>query len=43
MPHIDDFRPVHNLESLADLGGVLTAPGRRRMEGVSRWLEQRSP
>ena len=43
MPHIDDFRPVHNLESLADLGAVLTAPGRRRMEGVSRWLEQRSP
>jgi hypothetical protein len=43
MPHIDDFRPVHNLESLADLGSVLTAPGRRRMEGVSRWLEQRSP
>ena len=43
MPHIDDFRPVHNLESLADLGAVLTAPGRRRMEGVSRWLEQRAP
>jgi uncharacterized protein with von Willebrand factor type A (vWA) domain len=43
MPHIDDFRPVHNLESLADLGAVLTAPGRRRMEGVSRWLEQRNP
>jgi uncharacterized protein len=43
MPHIDDFRPVHNLASLADLGAVLTAPGRRRMEGVSRWLEQRTP
>jgi len=43
MPHIDDFRPVHNLASLADLGGVLAAPGRRRMEGVSRWLEQRTP
>ena len=43
MPHIDDFRPVHNLESLADLGAVLTTPGRRRMEGVSRWLEQRAP
>jgi uncharacterized protein with von Willebrand factor type A (vWA) domain len=42
MPHIDDFRPVHNLASLADLGAVLTAPGRRRMEGVSRWLEQRA-
>jgi len=43
MPHIDDFRPVHNLASLADLGAVLAAPGRRRMEGVSRWLEQRTP
>ena len=41
MPHIDDFRPVHNLASLADLGAVLATPGRRRMEGVSRWLEQR--
>jgi uncharacterized protein with von Willebrand factor type A (vWA) domain len=40
MPHIDDFRPVHNLASLADLGAVLATPGRRRMEGVSRWLEQ---
>ena len=41
MPHIDDFRPVHNLASLADLSPVLAAPGRRRMEGVNRWLEQR--
>jgi uncharacterized protein len=40
MPHIDDFRPVHNLASLADLNSVLAAPGRRRMEGVSRWLAQ---
>jgi uncharacterized protein len=42
MPHIDDFRPVHNLASLADLTSVLAEPGRRRMEGVSRWLEQRN-
>jgi uncharacterized protein len=40
MPHIDDFRPIHNLAGLADLGSVLAAPGRRRMEGVSRWLQQ---
>jgi uncharacterized protein len=40
MPHIDDFRPVHNLASLADLNSVLAAPGQRRMEGVSRWLQQ---
>ena len=43
MPHIDDFRPIHNLASLADLTSVLARPGRRRMEGVSRWLEQRNP
>jgi uncharacterized protein len=42
MPHIDDFRPIHNLESLADLTSVLERPGRRRMEGVSRWLQQRN-
>ena len=28
MPHVDDFRPVHNLESLADLGAALAPPGR---------------
>ena len=42
MPHIDDFRPIHNLASLGELTDVLAHPGRRRMEGVSRWLEQRS-
>ena len=41
MPHIDDFRPIHNLASLGDLTQVLARPGRRRMEGVSGWLEQR--
>ena len=41
MPHIDDFRPVHNLTSLADLTSVLARPGQRRMEGVSRWMQQR--
>lgn len=41
MPHVDDFRPVHNLESLADLTRVLSRPGRRRLEGVNAWLEAR--
>jgi uncharacterized protein with von Willebrand factor type A (vWA) domain len=41
MPHIDDFRPIHNLASLGELTEALARPGRRRMEGVSRWLEQR--
>ena len=35
LPHVDEFRPVHNLESLEDLAAALTAPvagpsGRRR-------------
>jgi len=34
VPHVDDFRPVHNLESLADLTRVLSRPGLRRLEGV---------
>ncbi len=43
MPHIDDFRPIHNLASLGDLTSVLANPGRRRMEGASRWLERQNP
>jgi uncharacterized protein len=43
MPHIDDFRPIHNLASLGDLTSVLARPGQRRMEGASRWLERRNP
>ncbi|MFQ5774424.1 MAG: VWA domain-containing protein [Kiloniellaceae bacterium] len=39
MPHVDDFRTVHNLESLAELTGVLSRPVARRQEGVSEWLE----
>lgn len=40
LPHVDEFRPVHNLESLADLAAALGRPGARREEGVSRWLEK---
>lgn len=28
LPHVDDFRPVHNLESLAGLADALSAPAR---------------
>jgi hypothetical protein len=38
MPHVDEFRPVHNLESLAALADALSRAGARREEGVSRWL-----
>ena len=39
MPHVDDFRPVHNLESLADLTAALSRPMPRVEEGISRWKE----
>ena len=35
--HVDDFRPVHNLDSLADLVDALGAPGARRMDGLVAW------
>ncbi len=35
--HVDDFRPVHNLESLSDLVGALNAPSARRMDGLIGW------
>jgi len=34
LPHVDEFRPVHNLESMAELGSVLSRPGRRRLEAA---------
>jgi uncharacterized protein with von Willebrand factor type A (vWA) domain len=39
LPHVDEFRPVHNLDSLRALTEVLERPGPRRMEGMSRWRE----
>ena len=39
MPHVDDFRTVHNLDSLGQLTQVLSRPVARRQEGVSAWLE----
>jgi uncharacterized protein with von Willebrand factor type A (vWA) domain len=37
LPHVDDFRPVHNLDSLAQLASALSAPITRRAEGVTQW------
>jgi uncharacterized protein len=37
--HVDDFRPVHNLESLAQLTDALDHFGPRREEGISSWQE----
>ncbi len=41
LPHVDDFLPVHNLESLTDLAAALERPARRmrgaRGRGSSTW------
>lgn len=40
MPHVDEFRPVHNLKSLEDLAQALTRVGPRRRNGTRRWTEE---
>ncbi len=39
LPHVDEFRPVHNLDSLQTLIEALKRPGPRRMDGMARWRE----
>jgi hypothetical protein len=36
LPHVDEFRPVHNLESLEALVTVLSAPAPRRLTAASQ-------
>ena len=37
MPHVDEFRPAHNLDSLEDLAAALGREPVRRQEGMSKW------
>ncbi|HYE49101.1 MAG TPA: VWA domain-containing protein [Azospirillaceae bacterium] len=37
LPHVDEFRPVHNLDSLAALARALAGPAPRRLEAAARW------
>jgi uncharacterized protein with von Willebrand factor type A (vWA) domain len=37
LPHVDEFRPIHNLESMQDLAGVLSRPGPRRLDAAGAW------
>jgi uncharacterized protein with von Willebrand factor type A (vWA) domain len=39
LPHVDEFRPVHNLASLADLAAAL-AYSPRAEHDPRRWLQQ---
>jgi len=41
LPHVDDFRSVHNLRSLEEMADVLSRAGTRHEEGVSQWLTRR--
>ncbi len=39
LPQVDDFRPVHNLQSLGELIEALSRPPGRRREGMEQWLK----
>jgi len=41
MPYVDEFRPVHNLESLETLIEVLSAPNARRNAATAAWRQKR--
>jgi uncharacterized protein len=40
LPHVDEFRPVHNLESLEALADALARPAPRRLEAAAAWSER---
>jgi uncharacterized protein with von Willebrand factor type A (vWA) domain len=39
LPYVDEFRPVHNLNSLTELTEALNRPPGRRREGIQEWLQ----
>ena len=39
LPHVDDFRPVHSLDSLEDLADAIGKPSLHRREGMEGWLD----
>ena len=39
LPFVDEFRPVHNLQSLEELIEALGRPSVRRREGMDKWLQ----
>jgi uncharacterized protein with von Willebrand factor type A (vWA) domain len=40
LPHVDDFRPVHNLTSLKTLIASLSAPPPRRLAAHREWKDR---
>ncbi|MDE2227968.1 MAG: VWA domain-containing protein [Alphaproteobacteria bacterium] len=41
LPHVDEFRPVHNIESLKAVVATLAETGRRRLGAAAAWPEVR--
>ncbi len=41
LPHVDDFHPVHNLESLEHLAGVLSQPAGHSPRLAPNWMNSR--
>ncbi|MCC7271713.1 MAG: VWA domain-containing protein [Alphaproteobacteria bacterium] len=39
MPHVDEFRPIHNLESLGNLAAALGRPAAANAAEIARWKE----
>jgi uncharacterized protein len=39
LPHVDEFRPVHSLDSLTELVSALSKPGPRRHDAAAAWRE----
>jgi uncharacterized protein len=39
LPHVDEFRPVHNLDSIGELVKALSRPGPRRLSAAAAWRE----
>jgi len=37
LPHVDEFRTIHNLDSMRDLTRVLGADAPRNLESMARW------
>lgn len=38
LPHVDEFRPVHSLDSLQDLADAIGQPSHRRKAGMEGWV-----
>ena len=39
LPHVDEFRTIHNLQALEDLADALSADGMRRRQATQDWQE----